>query len=571
MLGSAGVKFLTPQLTYLVTQQENRANLRALLQFVLFLVAVITVFSLVFHVLMAWEGQQHSWLTGLYWTLTVMSTLGFGDITFHSDAGRLFSVVVLLSGIVLLLIVLPFAFIRFFYAPWLEAQIHTKVPRKAPADLRDHVIICRADEIALALVEKLRELEVGYCIIEEDTTAAAALQGDGFVVVAGEVDRGETYQRCNADTARLVVANLSDAENSNIALTVREHYPDIPIAAFANELDSVDVIQLSGANHVLPIRHRLGESLAARVTVGPACAQVVGRFKDLLIAEFPIENSGLAGRTIRDTHLRELTGLNIVGCWERGHLVPALPDTLLDEHSVAVVVGTQEQISELDALFVIYWENDDSVLVMGGGKVGKAAAAALRRRDIKVNLIEKDPDLRDTLSSVSDKVIIGDASDLKVITAAGIHDAPSVVLTTNDDAMNIFLAVYCRKLNPATHIVSRINHERNLDAIHRAGTNSVLSYTTLAVRSLLEFVVGAPATFLGEGVDLIIEPVPRQLVGKTLKDAKISDATGLNVIAVQLPDESVVNASATTELVENGELVMLGDPEQRGVFHKAFD
>jgi len=28
-----------------------------------------------------------------------MSTLGFGDITFHSDLGRLFSIVVLLSGI----------------------------------------------------------------------------------------------------------------------------------------------------------------------------------------------------------------------------------------------------------------------------------------------------------------------------------------------------------------------------------------------------------------------------------------------------------------------------------------
>lgn len=43
-----------------------------------------------------------------------MSTLGFGDITFTSDVGRLFTVLVLVSGIILLLIVLPFAFIRRF-------------------------------------------------------------------------------------------------------------------------------------------------------------------------------------------------------------------------------------------------------------------------------------------------------------------------------------------------------------------------------------------------------------------------------------------------------------------------
>jgi voltage-gated potassium channel len=62
-----------------------------------------------------------------------MSTLGFGDITFTSDIGRVFSVVVLVSGIILLLIVLPFAFIRFFYAPWLEAQIRLRAPRRVPA------------------------------------------------------------------------------------------------------------------------------------------------------------------------------------------------------------------------------------------------------------------------------------------------------------------------------------------------------------------------------------------------------------------------------------------------------
>jgi voltage-gated potassium channel len=74
------------------------------------------------------EGVEHSWVTGFYWVLTVMSTLGFGDITFQSDVGRLFSIVVLVTGIVMLLIVLPFAFIRFFYAPWLEAQIRIPGP-----------------------------------------------------------------------------------------------------------------------------------------------------------------------------------------------------------------------------------------------------------------------------------------------------------------------------------------------------------------------------------------------------------------------------------------------------------
>ena len=564
------MKFLTPQLTYLLTQREYRRNIKTLLQYLGFLGGTVVVYSVIFHVLMLHEGQQHSWLTGFYWTLTVMSTLGFGDITFHTDLGRLFSMTVLLSGIVLLLIVLPFVFIRSFYAPWLEAQLRLRAPREAPEGVRDHVILCRYDEVAAGLVRKLRDLGVAYYVIEPDAAAAATLHGDGVSVVTGDLDSVATYRALRVEDAKLVVANLSDAENSNIALTVREQCEDVPIAAFAEEMDSVDVLELSGATSVLPLKHRLGEYLASRVTVGPAHAHVVGRFKELVIAEFPVENTGLAGRTIRDTRLRELTGLNIVACWQRGRLLPATAEMVLTEHSVAVVVGSEDQIAELDAMFVIYTANDNPVLVIGGGKVGQATARALRRRDVAVCLIERDEALRPSLAAVCDNVVIGDASDRSVIMKAGLDLTPSVVLTTNDDAMNSFLAVYCRRLNPGVRIVSRETHERNLEAIYRAGADSVLSYSTLGVKSLLALVLGSDATFVGEGVDLLVEPVPPSLAGQRLKDAGISEKTGLNVVALEQPGGGVESASAGSRLAEGAALVMLGTREQRRAFRAEF-
>jgi len=113
------MKVLGAQLAYLLSQQKSRGNLKTLMKFVFFLLIVILLFAGVFHwIMIKVENQNHSLITGIYWTLTVMSTLGFGDITFLSDIGRLFSVVVLLTGIVFLLVLLPFTFIRFFYAPW---------------------------------------------------------------------------------------------------------------------------------------------------------------------------------------------------------------------------------------------------------------------------------------------------------------------------------------------------------------------------------------------------------------------------------------------------------------------
>jgi voltage-gated potassium channel len=557
------VKFLPSQLAYLVSEGETRRNLRALFSYAAGLVASIAVFTFVFHAIMVYEGQEHSWLTGLYWTLTVMSTLGFGDITFQSDLGRVFTIVVLLYGILMLLIVAPFTFIRFFYAPWLEAQLRARAPRKVARDLEGHVVICHYDELARALIEALEGLEVPYVLIEPDAVAAASLHGDSLAVVTGARDAAATFAAVRADHARLVVANLSDTENTNITLTVREITQDVPVVALAENIDSVDVIELAGATSVLPLKKRLGEQLATRVADGIRSVQRIGSFEELVIAEFPIHGSTLPGRTVRDSRLRELTGVNIVAVWERGRLLPAGPETVLSEHSVPVVVGTEEQLTELDALFVIYQVTDAPVLVIGGGNVGQTVVAALHERGVPVTILDHDPALRPRLEQIADRVVIGDAENLATVKAAGIDEARSVVLTTNDDATNIFLAIYCRKLSDTAHIISRISHDHNLEAIHRAGADFALSHGSLAVQTLISMVRGRELIVMGEGTELFAEKTPEHLFGKTLADSGIGSATGLNVVAIREHGEMLPNPRASTELNEGSELVLLGTAEQR--------
>jgi len=545
---------------------ESKQNLSALARFVGIFIASLAAFSVVFHVIMIYEGQQHSWITGLYWTLTVMSTLGFGDITFTSDLGRLFSIFVLIYGVVMLLIVAPFTFIRFFYAPWLEAQIRQRAPRGLEEKLTDHVVICGHDGIALGLIERLAEYDISYVLIEPNVTDAAALHVDELSVVTGRRDVKETYEAVCVADARLVVVNLSDVENTNIILTIREISADVPIVAFAEAIDSVDVLELAGANHVIPLKQRLGEQLAARVTAGTQTVHRIGRFEDLVIAEFPIHGTRLVGRTISDTNLRKVTGLNIVAVWERGRLLPAGPGTMLNEHSIPIVVGTEEQLTDLDAIFVIYHATDVPVLVIGGGVVGRSVCHALRERGASVTLLDQDERIRGDLLKIANHVVIGDAANLETVKAAGVEEAPSIVLTTNDDATNIFLAVYCRKLTAAAHIVSRMTHDWNLEAIHRAGADFALSRASLAIQTLISLILDRPLIVIGEGVELMTEPVPANLVGVELSASGIGADTGLNVIGIRVAGQFVANPAATTELVADGELLMMGTREQHRLF-----
>jgi Trk K+ transport system NAD-binding subunit len=371
--------------------------------------------------------------------------------------------------------------------------------------------------------------------------------------------------------ARLVVANLSDAENSNIALTIREVAPDVEIVSFAEHVNSVDVLELAGASRVMPLKEQLGEQLASRVTAGMQVAHRIGRFESLVIAEFPVHGTALVGRTIRDTNLRGVTGLNIVGVWERGRLEAAGPETVLTRHSIPVVIGTEDQITDLDALFVIYHPTDTPVLVIGGGVVGRAVCRALRERGALVTILEINASLEPELSKLADRVVIGDAANLQTVKEAGVEEAPSVVLTTSNDATNMFLAVYCRGLSQEAHIVSRITHDWNLEAIHRAGADFALSRATLAIQTVVALVRDQELIIFGEGIELFVEPVPREFAGMTLADSEIGKRSGLNVIGIRKGHDFEANPSAGVMLDAGAELVMLGTVEQRQTFDKLRD
>ncbi len=564
------MKFIPSQLAYFFSEREARQNIWALLKYLFFLLGVIAVYSVIFHLIMLQEGKGYSWITGFYWTLTVMTTLGFGDITFTSDIGRLFSIVVLLSGIVLLLIVLPFTFIRLFYAPWLEAQVRLQAPRKVPETASGHVVVCTYDAIAPGLIERLRLYDIPYYVIEPDPTVAARMHGDGISVITGEIDSRTTYQNLHVSRARLVVANSNDTINTNITLTVREIAPNVPIVAFAGDEDSVDILELSGCTHVLPLHQKLGERLANRINAGHAETHVIGNIRDLQIAEFPMHNTPLAGRTIRETGLQEATGVNIVAVWERGRLLPAHPDTYLSNTSVPVVVGTKEQMLELDCLLVIYDTNYNPVLIIGGGKVGRATAQALKRKGIQVHMVERKEMLRERIGDIPDRLFIGDAADRDVLMRAGLQHAPAVLLTTNDDAMNIYLTVYCRRLNPELRIISRITHERNIEAIYRAGADFALSYASLGVEDIFSQLHSRELLILGEGFELFVMLVPSSLAGHTLAESGISARTGLSVIGIQQDGRVVTNPPASTTLLPGSELLMLGSTRQRQAFTETF-
>jgi Trk K+ transport system NAD-binding subunit len=178
---------------------------------------------------------------------------------------------------------------------------------------------------------------------------------------------------------------------------------------------------------------------------------------------------------------------------------------------------------------------------------------------VAFTLVEKREEMRPRLEGLADRLVMGDAARREVLDEAGIAEAPSVVITTSDDAVNLYLCIYCRRLNPEARIVCRITHQRNVASMQRAGADLTLSYARLGVEAVLAVLQQRDLVFIGEGVELFTAAVPESLAGQTLAQTGIGARFGLNVIAVATGDGGRLSpAGPAIVLPAGGELYILG-------------
>ena len=563
------MKFLPAVVSSFVESKIIKANIRLLVKYLIVIVALITLYSILFHYIMAMEGQEHSWVTGFYWTMVVMSTLGFGDITFTSDIGRVFSIIVLLSGVILLLILLPFVFIKFFFAPWMDAQTRNRAPRELPVDTRNHIIITNLDPVTSALIEKLKSHNKKYVVVVDDLARALELYDRDIRVALGNIDDPGTYNRMRIQNAALVVASNSDQMNTNITLTIREDFEHIPIITTAESPHSVDILHLAGSSRVLQLYDIMGASLASWTIAGDCKANIIGRYKEFIIAQTPAIGTPLVGQTLAESKLRETFGLTVVGIWERGKfIIPKSHDTI-NRTSVLVLAGHESSVSKYDEVYSFYHIckiAGDPVIIVGGGKVGHAVADYFEKEEIPYLIIEKNR----RRGEEDAHFVYGDAADIHTLKKAWFEKAPAALITSHDDATNIYLTKYLRSLRPDMQILSRASEDRNVSTLHRAGADFVMSYASLGANTIFNFLMNEETLLLAEGLNFFHLNTPKSLWGKTLADSGIRENTGCTVAAVLRKGKTQINPEPDMRLDKEDELILIGTYETERSFLNKF-
>ncbi|MDA8823664.1 NAD-binding protein [Opitutales bacterium] len=549
-------------------QRSKKKNVARFLRFGLVLVLFVFCYMQVYTKLMSEElgGVEIGWVEAFYWVLTTMSTLGYGDITFSGDIGRLFSMIVMFTGVFYLFIVLPFVFMEFLYKPFMEYQTGARVARRFEPVKQKHVILTHYDSISHVLMDKLTHFGYPFVLIVSNIKEALRLHDMGFPIMVGNLDENETFVDASIENAAMVVTTDEDIRNVNIAFRARDSSPDLTIVSTCNKTTSEEVLSLAGATHVIRPAQQMGRFLSRRICCTDNATHIIGSFDEVLIAEATIHGTPLVGQNLRDAMLRESYGVNVVGMWERGHFELPNPGTMLNNHTVLLLAGTEETFANYDKDFGNLKTNNAPVIIIGAGRVGRETAKALDEGNISYRVIESD----EKKASMVSNCILGDASDKSVLERAGINKSPALIITSHDDETNVYLTIYGRKLRPDIQIITRAFVHRNIEPLHRAGADFVMSQDHMGANTIFNLLNRAEILMVTEGLDVFSQATPKSLVGVKVKDCKITEKTGCSIVAIKGDSGTIITPSPENKFSENGEIILIGDETAEKSFESKF-
>ncbi|MFC4550265.1 MULTISPECIES: cation:proton antiporter [Halorussus] len=162
------------------------------------------------------------------------------------------------------------------------------------------------------------------------------------------------------------------------------------------------------------------------------------------------------------------------------------------------------------------------VIVIGGGKVGRALAERLEDRGENVVLVEKETEMVKLTRDAGFTVRKGDGTDTEVLRKAGADNAKIVVAATGDDDVNLLVAQLAESKFDVDTIIARANNPDNVDAFEDLGVRTIDA--SMATAWAIDNVIERPAlsnwmTELGRTGDVQeIEVTAEDLVGKTIEE-----------------------------------------------------
>jgi len=200
-----------------------------------------------------------------YMTIITISTTGFKEVTELSDAGRFFTIILIVMGV---------SAIGYTGGREIQTLMEYNIIRKRRMTRRienmaEHYIVCGYGRMAKRICGELKENRMNFVVIENNPPEIERLETSGYLFINGDETKDEDLIKAGIMRARGLVAAIgSDAENVFATLSAKGLNPDIFVVARALEDATQSKLKKAGADRVV-MPYELGGNRMVQLLLRP--------------------------------------------------------------------------------------------------------------------------------------------------------------------------------------------------------------------------------------------------------------------------------------------------------------
>lgn len=324
-------------------------------------VSIILLIFISFMGVMGYRFIAHfSWIDSLYMTVITISTVGFREIGPLDDSSKLFTIVLIITS----LIVIAFfarTIVEYFLSKNSIEALKLRAMRKKIDSMNGHVIVCGLGRNGSQAVERLISYKRDYVVIENNQEKIDKHNLDDVNVIKGDAGDDKVLIEAGIQKAKYLIAALADdASNLFLVLTARQLNPNLFIIARAEQYSTCSKLELAGASKVI-MPSRIGGDQMASLVVTPDLITFMDKLatqgENMNLEELDLSyiESEDELKTLKELDLRRKFGCSVIGYVtpEGEYIINPDADLKLEYKGKIIVLGRAEQIETLNKKFNI--------------------------------------------------------------------------------------------------------------------------------------------------------------------------------------------------------------------------
>lgn len=299
--------------------------------------------------------EGYSEIDGLYMTMLIVSSVGFGEVSPLSPAGKIFTSIYMLLNLGI------FAYIvsvisRYMFEGEFRKIFTTFIFNKKTKKLTNHIIVVGYGRTGAKTCDELLKAEKKFILIENNQKVLTYLpEKPPFQVITEDAAKEEVLLEAGVNEASSLIITLpSDADNMLICITAKGLNPDINIIARASEESAEKKLYRAGATKVVK-PFALGGIHMAHLITQPYVIEFLEILTGITQRDLKLEEISFSqlkeeyqNKTIEELDIRRQTGATVIGLKDPkdGFIFDPGGDIPINNGDVLIVVGSIEHFKK---------------------------------------------------------------------------------------------------------------------------------------------------------------------------------------------------------------------------------